>query len=66
MCDPLLKSTLSLSVIVPAYNKQHLVARDLACLRSLGESPRVDRARVIVVGDGSTDGTAVVLGEVAS
>jgi glycosyltransferase involved in cell wall biosynthesis len=61
MCDPLLKSTTSLSVIVPAYNEQHLVAPSLDRLRSLGESPFLDRVRVIVVDDGSSDGTAAAL-----
>lgn len=61
MLDPLLKSTTSLSVIVPAYNEQHLVAPSLDRLRLLGESPFLDRVRVIVVDDGSSDGTAAVL-----
>jgi len=61
MRDPLLKSTTSLSVIVPAYNEQHLVAPSLARLRALGESPFLDRVRIIVVDDGSSDGTAAAL-----
>jgi glycosyltransferase involved in cell wall biosynthesis len=61
MHDPLLKSTTSLSVIVPAYNEQHLVAASLERLRLLGESPILDRVKVIVVDDGSSDGTAEAL-----
>src|ERR1700686_423890 len=61
MRDPLLKSTTSLSVIVPTYNEQHLVASSLDRLRLLGESPYLDRIKVIVVDDGSSDGTAAAL-----
>jgi glycosyltransferase involved in cell wall biosynthesis len=61
MREPLLKSTTSLSVIVPAYNEQHLVAPSIDRLRLLGESPFLDRVRIIVVDDGSSDGTAAAL-----
>jgi glycosyltransferase involved in cell wall biosynthesis len=61
MREPLLKSTTSLSVIVPAYNEQHLVAPSLDRLRLLGESPFLDRVKVIVVDDGSSDETAAAL-----
>src|ERR1700693_3345535 len=61
MRDPLLKSTMSLSVIVPAYNEQHLVAPSLDRLRLLGESPFLDRVKVIVVDDGSSDEPAAAL-----
>ena len=63
MSDALLKSTRSLSVIVPAYNEQHLVVPSLERLRLLGESALLDRVRVIVVDDGSSDGTAAALEE---
>jgi glycosyltransferase involved in cell wall biosynthesis len=66
MRDPLLKSTTSLSVIVPAYNEQHLVVPSLDRLRLLGESPLMDRVRVIVVDDGSSDGTATALEQFSS
>ena len=61
MRDPLLKSTTSLSVIVPAYNEQHLIVPSIDRLRLLGESPFLDHVRIIVVDDGSSDGTAAAL-----
>ena len=61
MSDPLLKSTTSLSVIVPAYNEQHLVAPSLERLLLLTESPFLDRVKVFVVDDGSTDETPAAL-----
>ncbi len=63
MSDAHLKSTTSLSVIVPAYNEQHLVAPSLDRLRLLGESTLLDRVKVIVVDDGSSDGTSASLEE---
>jgi glycosyltransferase involved in cell wall biosynthesis len=48
----------TLSVIVPAYNEQFLVEASLARLEVLGESPLLERTKVIVVDDGSSDGTA--------
>jgi glycosyltransferase involved in cell wall biosynthesis len=47
----------SLSVLVPVYNEQHLVAASLARLDSLESSPHLDRIQVIVVDDCSKDGT---------
>jgi len=61
MREPLLRSTTSLSVIVPAYNEQHLVAASLDRLRLLAESPLLDRVKVIVVDDGSSDETPAAL-----
>ena len=61
MSDPLLKATTSLSVIVPAYNEQHLVTPSLERLLLLAESPFLDRVKVIVVDDGSTDETPAAL-----
>jgi len=56
-----MKSSTTLSVIVPVYNEQHLVVPSIVRLRSLGESPFLDRVKVIVVDDGSTDETAAAL-----
>jgi glycosyltransferase involved in cell wall biosynthesis len=52
---------LSLSILVPVYNEQHLVAQSLNRLRALADSPTISRVQVIVVDDGSTDGTSAVL-----
>jgi glycosyltransferase involved in cell wall biosynthesis len=51
----------SLSVIVPVYNEQYLIGTSLSRLAVLGESPRLDRIKVIVVDDGSSDGTALAI-----
>ena len=51
----------SLSVLVPVYNEQHLVATSLARLAVLDESPHLERIEVIVVDDCSKDGTTEVL-----
>jgi glycosyltransferase involved in cell wall biosynthesis len=42
---------LSLSVLVPVYNEQHLVETSLARLETLTESPLLSRLQVIVVDD---------------
>jgi glycosyltransferase involved in cell wall biosynthesis len=47
----------TLSVVVPAYNEKYLVAGSLARLLVLGDSPLLRRIKVIVVDDGSSDGT---------
>ncbi|GEJ55645.1 glycosyltransferase [Anaeromyxobacter diazotrophicus] len=47
----------SLSVLVPVYNEEHLVATSLARLRALEQSELLSRVQVIVVDDCSTDGT---------
>src|ERR1700680_3721633 len=59
--DLSMKSSTTLSIIVPAYNEQHLVVPSVDRLHLLGESPLFDRVKVIVVDDGSTDGTATAL-----
>jgi glycosyltransferase involved in cell wall biosynthesis/phospholipid N-methyltransferase len=51
----------SLSVLVPVYNEQYLVANSLARLQVLEQSPHLDRVEVIVVDDCSTDGTPEAL-----
>jgi glycosyltransferase involved in cell wall biosynthesis len=56
---------LSLSVLVPVFNEEHLVAASLGRLRVLDESEELDRVEVIVVDDCSRDGTADVLAQFA-
>jgi glycosyltransferase involved in cell wall biosynthesis len=55
------KSITSLSVLVPAYNEQYLVETSLRRLQILAESPLLERIKIIVVDDGSSDGTADAL-----
>jgi glycosyltransferase involved in cell wall biosynthesis/phospholipid N-methyltransferase len=51
----------SLSVLVPVYNEQHLVATSLARLEALEASPHLELVQVIVVDDCSRDATGEVL-----
>jgi glycosyltransferase involved in cell wall biosynthesis/phospholipid N-methyltransferase len=55
------RASTTLSVIVPVYNEHYLVDTSLARLKILGESPLLDLIKVIVVDDGSSDGTAEAL-----
>jgi len=50
-----------LSVLVPVYNEQYLVAASLKRLQILGESPDLSKVEIIVVDDCSTDETPGVL-----
>jgi glycosyltransferase involved in cell wall biosynthesis len=52
---------LSLAVLVPVYNEQYLVEASLHRLEVLRESPWLERVKVIVVNDASTDQSAEVL-----
>jgi SAM-dependent methyltransferase len=51
----------SLSVLVPVYNEEFLVAASLGRLEVLESSPHLERVQVIVVDDCSKDGTPAVL-----
>ena len=51
----------SLSVLVPVYNEQYLVAASLERLKVLESSPHLDRLEVVVVDDCSKDETPRVL-----
>lgn len=53
----------SLSVLVPVYNEQFLVGTSLGRLRVLGESPLIERVKIIVVDDGSSDATAQAIAD---
>lgn len=51
----------TLSVIVPVYNERYLVAASLGRLRVLSDSPLLEFIKIIVVDDGSSDGTEQAL-----
>jgi glycosyltransferase involved in cell wall biosynthesis len=51
----------SLSVLVPVYNEQHLVATSLGRLELLEGSPHLERVQVVVVDDCSRDATPGIL-----
>jgi glycosyltransferase involved in cell wall biosynthesis len=53
-----LRTSTTLSVIVPVYNEQYLIQASLQRLRVLNESPLLNAIGVIVVDDGSSDGSA--------
>jgi glycosyltransferase involved in cell wall biosynthesis len=56
-----MEAKLSLGILVPVYNEQYLVESSLRRLAVLDESPWLQRVRVIVVNDASTDQTAQAL-----
>ena len=58
-------STISVSVLVPVYNEQHLVVECLNRLTLLAQCEFLSSIEVIVVDDGSTDSTPQVLSEYA-
>ena len=51
----------SLSVLVPAYNEEVLIAESLTRLCILEECPHLEKLQIIVVNDGSKDNTAEVV-----
>jgi glycosyltransferase involved in cell wall biosynthesis len=53
---------LSLAILVPVYNEQYLVEASLKRLEVLAESGWLERVRVVVVNDASTDQSSEVLG----
>src|ERR1700731_2962653 len=58
-----MKTSTTLSILVPVYNEQYLVRASLERLKLLADSACLERIQVIVVDDGSTDQTNVVLRE---
>jgi glycosyltransferase involved in cell wall biosynthesis len=58
-----MKSSTTLSVLVPVYNEEHLVAASLERLICLGESPFLDRVQIVVVDDGSSDHSRETIGQ---
>ena len=56
----------TLTVLVPVFNEQHLVATSLERLQVLEQSPYLTRLQVVVVDDSSTDRTPAVLATFAA
>jgi glycosyltransferase involved in cell wall biosynthesis/phospholipid N-methyltransferase len=52
-----MKLSTTLSVLVPVYNEEYLVAASLERLKCLADSPALDRVQIVVVNDGSSDRT---------
>jgi glycosyltransferase involved in cell wall biosynthesis len=56
-----MKTSATLSILVPVYNEQYLVRASLERLKLLADSPLLEHIEVIVVDDGSTDRTNAIL-----
>jgi glycosyltransferase involved in cell wall biosynthesis len=60
--SPEVEATVPVSVVIPAYNREHMLRRALASVYAQSAPP----AEVIVVDDASTDGTAAVAEELGA
>jgi glycosyltransferase involved in cell wall biosynthesis len=58
-----MKSSTTLSVLVPVYNEEHLVAASLERLMCLADTPFLDRVQIVVVNDGSSDRTSEAISQ---
>src|SRR6202790_719792 len=58
-----MKSSTTLSVLVPVYNEEYLVSASLERLTCLADSPFPDRVQIIVVNDGSSDRTSEAIAQ---
>ncbi len=50
----------SLSIVIPAYNEERRLPATLEAIRSFLQTKQLDFVEILVVDDGSTDGTAAV------
>ncbi|MFQ5704328.1 MAG: glycosyltransferase [Gemmatimonadales bacterium] len=57
--------SIHLSVVMPVYNERHLVAESIRRVLAV-DDPAVSRLDLILVDDGSTDGTRAILREIAA
>lgn len=55
----------SLSILIPAYNEEQRLPSTLETVKSYLDSKSYDFVEVVVVDDGSTDGTAAIVQQVA-
>lgn len=57
--------SLHVSIVMPVYNERHLVAESIRRVLAL-ESPLIERLDLIVVDDGSTDGSREIVQDLAA
>ena len=58
---PAKSDSISLTILVPAYNERYLIGESLGRLKILEAESHLSGIEVIVIDDGSTDGTALLL-----